>query len=140
MKALLNWLLPLLAMAGTVVAVYLVWFERHLSTARTDGELLLFVGGCYVVADAFLLGYTRRWTLRELGQVTTYAADAALYTGLGSAGLGWRWLSADGLNAVRSGFAVGGAALVIGLVWYAWESRRTETPPTAPADEMATYG
>ena len=76
-----------------------------------------------MVAIAFLLARTRLWSLRALGQVATYASDAALYLGAGGAQLGW-WsaLGRGDLNLIRAGFAVGGTLLVLGLgAWLAAE-------------------
>lgn len=127
MRATVRYMGPLLALAGTVYAVWMVWFQRHSSTARSDGALLAGVGFAYLCAIGFLLGFTRRWTVRALGQVATYAADAALYLGIGGTALGWwRPYSASELNLIRSGFVAGGSCLVVGLFAWAIAKRRGE--------------
>jgi hypothetical protein len=125
MNGFLRWTLPLFALAGTIYAVWLLWFHRHLSTPRTDGQLLACVGLAYLIAIGFLLFFTRRWTMRALGQIATYGADAALYLGVGASALGW-WppYSRDELNLIRSGFVVGSACLVVGLFAWAIQRRR----------------
>ena len=131
LRTIARWLWPLLALAGTIWAIRNLWFDRHLATARTDAELLVYIGACYVVAIAFLLACTRSWSLRSLGQVATYSSDAALYLGAGGAQLGW-WgaLGGGDLNVIRAGFAVGGTLLVIGLGAWVAASRRARIEET----------
>lgn len=115
---MIRWGLPLLLTAGTVYAVYRVFVHIQFSD-RDNGWTLAGMGGCYLIAAAFLLSFTRRWELRSLGQVVTYLADAALYLGLGLHAVGRRRpLSLHDQNAIRAGFVVGGALLVLGLVWW----------------------
>ena len=114
-----RWVWPLVSLAGTIAAVWWLWFEAHDATRRNDATLLVWIGIAYLIAIAFLLSFTRRWTLRGLGQIATYGSDAMLYLGLGGAGLGWWSPFSEGqVNLIRAGFVVGGTGLVLGLVWW----------------------
>lgn len=117
----LRWLWPLLAMAGTVFAVWLV-FETHNYGRTGDAWLLLGVGLVYLIAVGFILTYTRRWDWRALGQIVTYLADAGLYIGAGGSALGVRpAIQGWELNLIRAMFVCGGVALTGGLL--AWVLR-----------------
>lgn len=121
LSPILRWLWPLLAMAGTVFAVWLV-FETHDYGRRGDAWLLFGVGLVYLVAVGFILGFTRRWDWRELGQIVTYLADAGLYIGAGGSTLGVRpAIQSWELNLIRAMFVCGGVCLVVGLL--AWVVR-----------------
>jgi hypothetical protein len=128
----IRWGLPLLLTAGTVYAVYRVFVHVQFSE-RDNGWTLAGMGACYLIAAAFVVGFTRRWEMRSLGQVVTYLADAGLYLGLGLAATGHRHpFTLRDQNVVRAGFLVGGPFLVLGLLWWAaclardWRARRKE--------------
>jgi hypothetical protein len=129
LEGVARWALPLLLTAAAVVAVFL--FFRHIDISRSENGLILVVaGGAYLVASAFVLGFTRRWELRSLGQVVSYLADGCLYLLLGL-GLMRRHgpLTRDEQNWIRAGFVVGGPLLVAGLVLYALRLWRDERGP-----------
>jgi hypothetical protein len=133
MRRFVHWAWPLLATVATVAAVARLFAHIEFSR-RDDGGILLGMGLAFVVALAFLVGYTRVWTLRGLGQVATYLGDATLYLILGAANLGWRGPLRDWeANTIRAAFVVGGAFLVCGLGWWAWSTRGTDlVEPTDP--------
>lgn len=113
-----RWAWPLTAVALTVYAVWRAFL--HVDFSRNDDAVLLaFIGSAFLVAVAFLVVFTRRWTLRALGQVIAYLADAGLYLGAALPQLGVRRpLTPGDVTLLRAGFAVSGTFLVVGLVWW----------------------
>lgn len=139
LRKIVRWLWPLVAAAGTVFAVWLV-FQSHDYGRSGDAWLLAFVGTAYLIAVAFVLIFTRRWDLRALGQVVTYFADAGLYIGAGGSALGWRRpLTPEEVNLIRSGFVVGGACLVIGLVTWTVRTRGGRRNGQTPTNGMGRH-
>lgn len=112
------WAWPLLALAGTVYAVWLL-FETHAASERDDMYLLYGIAGAYAVAILFLLAFTQRWTMRGLGQLATYAADAGLYFGAATG----HALTDGERNLLRALFTVGAVCLVTGLFWWGIRTR-----------------
>jgi hypothetical protein len=111
-----------LPLIGSLIAVGLVYlFLSHADISSTTNAWILFGIGCvYVFAATTLLIFTRRWPLRTVGQLLTYIADALVYLYLGSVYLGFHDpLIPSEQNVIRSLFAIGGPAIVIGIVlWY----------------------
>lgn len=122
-----RWVWPLLALAGTVYAVWRLYFQRHHVTPAGDPWLWVGIGVAYLVAIVAILITTERWNLTGLGQIATYTADTTFYLGIGLGQYGWRHTITIGeINMGRAELAVGGPCIVIGLLWYAvaaWRNR-----------------
>lgn len=122
-RAALRWGLPLLAAALAVLADWL--YRRAQGVAsRAEGQTLLFrVGVVFAVCAVVKVGFTRRWTVQDLGMAITK---------IGTAGLCVRALGRRGpqpmaeweRDLIQSLLEVGGLILLIGLVLWAIASRR----------------
>lgn len=112
-KPFLLWALPIIATWATIWAVFSAFqsYESHI-----DADILLFIGGSFLIAALFLVGYTRHWTWRGLGQTFAYLSDAGLYLGWGASAKGWRGsLDRKDYDLLRAGFIVSASLLIIGL-------------------------
>lgn len=130
----LRWAWPLLALVGTISVVWRCYFQAQAVTPKQDPWVPVGIGVAYLIALAFILGTTESWSLRGLGQVATYVADAGLYLGLGLPMYGhWHAFTPGELNLIRACLAVGGTFLVLGLVWWrvsSWRESRARPEPT----------
>lgn len=118
-----RWLWPLAALAGSIYAAWRLFLHIEFSQSD-DARILLGIGGSYLVAIAFLLIFTRRWDLRSLGQVATYAADAGLYLSLGVPQFEhWHPMTPEEQSLLRASFTVGCSFLLVGLLYWVITTR-----------------
>lgn len=111
------WALPLIFFFAVVGAD---WLRLHHEGVATRGEsvrLLRHVGFAAYLAAAFILAFTRRWTLQQLGLLALLIGGAELKVRL-IAHWGPQPVPEWERDVTQALFDIGTAAIIVALAWY----------------------
>ena len=122
-QSVLRWGIPLL---GVLILVALDWWRYRLSGVATPDEartLFLLVGSALLLAAAFKLILTTKWTVQDVGWVVAMIGVGGLFVRI----LG-RWgrqpVGENERDAIQASLDVGAILLLIGLAMLAWSRWR----------------